>query len=63
MRVRCLRVHVKRDPAVRVPQELLYGLHIFPIGLEQCPEAIAEGVPTDVLVNAMLSQPAGCDGS
>ena len=35
VRVRRLGVNVKRDPAVGVPQELLYGLHIFPVRLKQ----------------------------
>jgi|HubBroStandDraft_2_1064218.scaffolds.fasta_scaffold1086792_2 hypothetical protein len=34
VRVRRLRVHVKRDPAVCVPQKLLDGLHIFPVRLQ-----------------------------
>ena len=44
-----LRVNVKRDPAVCVPQKLLYGFDIFPIRLEQRAEGMTEGMPTDVL--------------
>jgi hypothetical protein len=51
MRVHGLRVHVKRDPAIRVPQELLYGVHIFPVCLQQSAEVVAESVPNDVLGN------------
>ena len=52
VRVRCLRIYVKRDPAVRVPQKLLDRLHIFPIRLEQCTKAVTEGMPADSFVNA-----------
>ena len=48
-----LRVHLQRDPAVRVPQELLDSFHIFPIRLQQRAEGMTEGVPTDALVNAV----------
>ena len=53
MRVRRLRVDVKRDPAIRVPQKLLYRLHIFPIRLQQSAEAVTEGMPADSFVNAV----------
>jgi hypothetical protein len=53
VRVRRLRVNVKRDPAVRVPQELLYGLNIFPIRFEQCAKAVTEGMPADSFVNTV----------
>ncbi len=55
MRVHGLRVNVERDPAVRVPQELLYGLNIFPVCLQQRTEGMAEGVPADVLGDAGLT--------
>ena len=35
MRVRRLRVDVKRDPAIRVPQKLLYRLHISPFAFNK----------------------------
>jgi hypothetical protein len=47
VRVYCLRVNVERDSAVRVPQELLYGLHVFPIRLQQRVEGVEESVLGD----------------
>jgi len=41
-RVHCLCVNVKGDPAVRISQELLNGLHVFAIRLQQCAEGLAE---------------------
>ncbi len=55
MRVHGLRVHVERDPAVRVPQEFLYRLDVFPIRLQQSAEGMTEGVPADVLGDAGLT--------
>ncbi len=37
IRVHALPVYVEGDPAVRVPQELLYRLHIFLVGLQPHP--------------------------
>ena len=50
VRGRRLRLHLKRDPAVRVPQKLLDRLHIFPVGLQQCAEGVAEGTPPGELI-------------
>jgi len=49
-----LRVHVQRDPAVRVPQNLLDRLHVFLVSLHDGTERVAEDVPGDVLVDACL---------
>jgi hypothetical protein len=38
MRVHGLRVHVESDPAVGVPQELLYRLHISPFAFSNVPK-------------------------
>jgi hypothetical protein len=50
LRVTQIRYH---HPAVRVPQELLYCLHIFAVRSAQRIEAMAKSVPTDVLVNVI----------
>jgi len=59
MRGYCLRVNLKRDPAGSVPQKLLNGLYVFSIRLQKSSEGMAEGVPTDLFMNARLS----CHGS
>jgi hypothetical protein len=48
-----LRVHLQRDSAVCVPQELLDRLHIFSVGLQQSAEGMPESMPADSLVNAV----------
>ena len=45
----------QRDPALSMPQELLNGLYIYPVRLQQRAEGMAEGVPADVLGNAGLT--------
>ena len=50
-------IYVKHDPAVRVSQELLYGLHISPFCLEQRTEGVAKSMPTDVLDSGLITRP------
>lgn len=52
VRVHGLRVKVERDLAIGMPQKLLDGFYVFPVGLQRRAEGMAEGVPADVLVNA-----------
>ncbi len=44
-----MRVDLKRHLHRRVPQDLLYHLHVLPIGLQESRKDTPEGVPANVL--------------
>ena len=46
-------VNIERDPAIRVPQELLVGFDILSVRLQQSSEGMPECMPADVLVDAI----------
>jgi hypothetical protein len=54
VRGHCLRVNVKRDPTVCVPQKLLHGFDVLSVCLQQRAEGVAKGMPTNVLGDTSL---------
>jgi len=50
VRGHCLRVYVKRDPTVCVPQKLLHGFDVLSVCLQQRAEGVAKGMQPMFLV-------------
>ena len=50
-RAHCLPINVQRDSIIRMSQNLLDGLDVLIVILQQGAEVVAESVPIDVLVN------------
>jgi hypothetical protein len=53
VRTHCLCVHIKLDPAIGAPQELLNGFDILSVRLQQSAEGMPECMPANVLVDAI----------